>query len=360
MMYPVFAAVSILISPGVQQAKRVAIVVNEASSESVAVADYYAGKRGIPASHIIRIKTTTDRKVKETDFATQILAPIRSRLKELPTVDFVVMTKGVPIRILNDADWGVDALIAAHPLQFTPMSKSPSQGEMRSAISPYFQKREPFSRKSLGFYLVTRLDGYTLAEAKALVDRSLAARPAKGPLLFDIDPSKPDSSYNNLNAALKNAHEAMVRRGFKSTLDDSSNFVKPSQPLMGYVSWGSNDSRFNDATYKSIRFVPGAIAETFVSTSARRIFEMKDDPNTQSLIGDLIRGGVTGVKGYVSEPYSVSLCRPDVLFERYASGFNLAESFYMASPFLKWKDLVIGDPLCAPFADPKTGRPPIK
>jgi len=72
----------------------------------------------------------------------------------------------------------------------------------------------------------------------------------------------------------------------------------------------------------------------------------------QSLIGDLIRKGVTGVKGYVTEPYSVALARPEVLFERYTAGFNLAESFYMASILTNWKDIVIGDPLCAPYAKP--------
>jgi hypothetical protein len=32
--------------------------------------------------------------------------------------------------------------------------------------------------------------------------------------------------------------------------------------------------------------------------------------------------------------------------ERYTSGFTLAESFYAASRFVGWEDVVIGDPLC--------------
>ena len=65
---------------------------------------------------------------------------------------------------------------------------------------------------------------------------------------------------------------------------------------------------------------------------------------------DLIVQGATGVKGYVSEPYTFALCRVDILFDRYTSGRNLAESFWAATPLLKWKDIVIGDPLCAPYA----------
>ena len=41
---------------------------------------------------------------------------------------------------------------------------------------------------------------------------------------------------------------------------------------------------------------------------------------------------------------------PDILFDRYVRGATLAESFYAASYMVLWKDLVIGDPLCAPYA----------
>ena len=67
------------------------------------------------------------------------------------------------------------------------------------------------------------------------------------------------------------------------------------------------------------------------------------------MIADLIQQGVTGVKGYVSEPYTGALARPDILFDRYTTGYTLAESFYMASPMIKWKDVVVGDPLCCPY-----------
>jgi uncharacterized protein (TIGR03790 family) len=115
---------------------------------------------------------------------------------------------------------------------------------------------------------------------------------------------------------------------------------------MGYASWGSNDNRFSLSTYQKLRFKAGAIAETFVSTSGRT-FERTS--GGQSLIADLISQGVTGVKGYVSEPYTFALCRTQILFDRYTKGACLAEAFYAASPLMKWKDIVIGDPLCRPF-----------
>jgi hypothetical protein len=58
--------------------------------------------------------------------------------------------------------------------------------------------------------------------------------------------------------------------------------------------------------------------------------------------------GVTGVKGYTDEPLLQAIASPSVVMERYTSGFTLAESFYAASRFVGWTDIVIGDPLCRP------------
>src|SRR4029434_5395873 len=70
---------------------------------------------------------------------------------------------------------------------------------------------------------------------------------------------------------------------------------------------------------------------------------------TQPLTGDLIREGITGIAGHVAEPYLNATIRPQILFPAYLSGFNLAESFYLAMPYLSWQTVVIGDPLCAPL-----------
>jgi tetratricopeptide (TPR) repeat protein len=70
------------------------------------------------------------------------------------------------------------------------------------------------------------------------------------------------------------------------------------------------------------------------------------------LIGDLIRSGITGVAGQINEPYLDGAVRPDVLFPAYLKGFTLAESFYLATPYLSWQTVIVGDPLCAPFRAP--------
>jgi len=212
--------------------------------------------------------------------------------------------------------------------------------------NPYFGKNEPFDPAKFGFFLVGRLDGYDASDVRRLILNSALAKPQKGPFFFDAKRTSAGGGYGEMDSSLVQASKVLKARGFDATTETTPEFVAPKDPLMGYASWGSNDERFDADTYHHISFKPGALAETFVSTSARTFSPVHEG---QSMIADLIQQGVTGVKGYVSEPYTRALAKPDILFDRYTSGYTLAESFYMASPMIKWKDVVVGDPLCCPY-----------
>ena len=95
-------------------------------------------------------------------------------------------------------------------------------------------------------------------------------------------------------------------------------------------------------------YLNGSLAETIVSTGGRSF--TYPTSYGQSLIADIIRSGVTGVKGYVDEPYLDAIAHPDILFDRYTAGWTLAESYYTASIKLSWMDVVVGVPKLAPFA----------
>ena len=62
-----------------------------------------------------------------------------------------------------------------------------------------------------------------------------------------------------------------------------------------------------------------------------------------------IAQGVTGAKGYTNEPLLQAVASPSILWDRYTHGWTLAESFYAASRFVGWEDIVLGDPLCRPY-----------
>ena len=328
-------------------ADHVMVVINQPSMESVEIGSYYRAMRKIPRENVVFVDVSRTEEVTESEYKSAIEDKVRDAIKKSPhQIDYIVLTKGIPIRIAVKT-YSVDALLAAMDVPFTPMNNRPDEADIRSRINPYYKKDEPFSSKKYGFYLVTRLDGYDVNDAKALVDHSLAAKASKGPFFFDEAGNRNGSGYGDMQKTLAEADQVLAKKGFDATLETTAAFVAPPQPVMGYASWGSNDSAFSLDTYKKIHFLPGALCETFVSTSGRTF---NHTTGGQSLIADLIANGVTGIKGYVSEPYTFALADPSILFDRYTSGRNLAESFYSASLVLKWKDLVIGDPLCSPYA----------
>lgn len=321
-----------------QSPESVLVVCNGRSPASLALADYYMLKRGIPARNRLLLYWEANENADRcslTYFTKGMAEPIYARIAALGNIDYIVLCRNLPIRI-NETGGSVDSALAG-------------RGTTKR-FNPYFGKGTPFSAATYGMYLVTRLDGWSWADAMALVDRSLAAAPG-GPFQMDCDPSKNSNySYYLFNYYMTRASSVLTTKGFAALLDSTSAFVAPSRPVAGYVSWGSNDANFSAAAYNSITFLLGALAETAVSTSASNL---RYPGGSQSQIATLIRNGVTGVKGYVTEPYVDATARADGLFYLYTMGRNLAESFYGASRYLGWKDVVVGDPLCAPYAPKK-------
>ena len=149
------------------------------------------------------------------------------------------------------------------------------------------------------------------------------------------------------------AYDVLTNRGIPVELDLTTKFIGGRSNLLGYFSWGSNDERswggndfYSTNAYLSLHFAPGALSDTAVSTSARTFLPTSGG---QSLMVALITHGLTGAKGYTDEPLLQAIASPTIVFDRYTAGYTLAESFYAASHFVGWEDVVIGDPLCSPY-----------
>jgi uncharacterized protein (TIGR03790 family) len=220
----------------------------------------------------------------------------------------------------------------------------------------------PFTHQSQDIFLVTRLDGFTVQDVIALIDRGLAPS-GDGKIILDGKGTLIDRGGN---ASLQHAATRLGSMGWQDrvVLDATSRVLTGERNVLGYYSWGSNDPAIRIRHF-DFSFVPGALAGMFVSSDGRTFKEPPTDwkvgsadpkaafaGTPQSLAGDLIREGVTGVAAHVAEPYLDATVRPDILFPAYLSGFNLAESFYLATRFLSWQTVIVGDPLCAPFKRP--------
>ncbi len=342
-----------------QTAENVLVVLNETSPISMDIGMYYAQKRGIPPTNLLRIKTTTDENISREDFERQIDSPIATWLTRNFAQDrilYIVLTKGVPIRVTGSV--GKDGTVASVDSEITLLYRKllgqqvPPAGPINN---PYFLAEAPlaqakqFNHTDQDIYLVSRLDGYNSADIRALIDHG-AAPSKEGKILLDAKGS-PDQKGD---IWLQQAADLLDKAGFKDrvVLETSSKVLNDVKQVLGYYSWGSNDPAIRIRHF-GFEFVPGALAGMYVSSDARTFKESDDwkiaESGAQSLAADLIRDGVTGIAGHVSEPYLEATIRPNILFPAYLSGFNLIESYYLAMPYLSWQTIVIGDPLCAPF-----------
>ena len=374
--------------PVKRSADEVLVVYNADSPISKAVAEDYAAKRqakNILAIHCVDAAVSSNNEtISQATYTTAIENPIRVYLSSHSRVQFIVLTKGVPIRI-SESETGErpDNSPPNTPLRtcldshLAALGYKGSAGERKISITGsgatgvgwannYWNANEPFSHDKFGGYLVSRLDGYTEADAKALVSRALDAERHRpdGKILFDVQPifglgnsqEQPaairgsvihsESPWSDYNADMRKAHDLLKARGIPDELELTDTFVGGRSSLTGYFSWGSNDAKFSARAYASLRFAPGSIGDTAVSTSGRTFLPTEGG---QSLIADLIAHGLTCAKGYTDEPLLQAMASPTILLDRYTRGYTMAESFYAASHLVGWQDVVIGDPLCCPY-----------
>jgi len=350
---------------------QVLVVANELSPISKQVADYYQRARRIPANHLVRIRTEPIEEIDRETFRREVAQPIADHLLRYRLPDqvlVIVLTKGVPLKVRGTGS--VTGTQASVDSELTLLYRELVQGlgPLEGAIrNPYFTPGAPvpFTRADHDIYLVTRLDGYTWEDIRGLIDR--ATTPARhGRFVLDQKAPIPAGGAPPGDGWLRESARRL--KDFEVVLEQSSRVVTGETDVMGYASWGSNDPAITTRA-PGFRWLPGAIASWFVSTSARTFTAPPAGwtigsgyaGSGQSLIGDLIAEGVTGVVGYVYEPYLEFTARPQIFLPAYRAGFTLAESFYMSLPGLSWQAVVIGDPLVAPFgplATPASAPPP--
>ncbi len=349
-----------LVPLGAQSGQNVLLVVNRASPESRQVADYYRPRRAVPAANICALSATTDEEIVWDVYERQIERPIAHCLEQddlKEKILYIVLTMGLPLKVAGNGS-GRAAEHASVDSELTLLySKMHGAGyavRAGTVPNPFFMQREaPFNHSRFPIYLVTRLAAYDVKDVKAMIDRSLAAR-NRGKFVIDAGPGNADG-----NTWLRTA--AMLLPMDRVILDATPNILYDKQDVIGYASWGSNDDG-RKRRWLGFQWLPGAIATEYVSTNARTMKRPPDDwvfavsdnapahlfgGSSQGLSADLIHEGATGASGNTYEPFVTGCVRPDYLLPAYIEGRNLAESYYVAMPFLSWQGVILGDPLCS-------------
>lgn len=364
----------------------VLVVVNGQSPLSVATGAYYRQRRNIAAANVLTLDVplsdpslgvTGQESISAANFANRIRTPVENFLVQnglVDTVRIVVLTPGIPLRVaagscaidnqfLRDCpNASVDAELA---VLFSSLVGAGGLGQTGQAANSYFGSSQPFAEWRAANpsaplrYLVARLAGYQTpvdaetgvpADVKALLDRAI--EPAgSGAALIDEDPSRSLGLQPGNHLVLRPAAGAIGALGLPVQHDQTSTFVADAPAIQLYASWGSNDGRDAGAPYYGPiggklypgTFLPRAVAVDIVSTNARSFVH---PPNYgQSLVADLVRGGVAGAAGNVYEPLLSGVARAEILFHAYLRGVAAVEAYYRSVPYLSWTNVWIGDPL---------------
>jgi uncharacterized protein (TIGR03790 family) len=342
-----------------QSGAQVLLVVNRRSQDSLRIAEYYRPRRSVPVANVCYLEATAEEEINWDTYLAEIERPISACLANGGLRDkilYIVTTLGVPLKISGGGSGAaaeyssVDSELALLYGKMTG-SKFPRAG---GAPNPFFMQRDaPFEHSRFPIYLVTRLAAWDLADVKAMIDRSLAAR-NRGKFVIDAGPGGGEGN-NWLRTA------AMLLPAARVTLDETESILYDRRDVIGYAAWGSNDAG-RKRRWLGFQWLPGAIATEFVSTDARTLKRPPEtwtfggpwnDPShmfgtsAQGLSADYIHEGATGVSGNAYEPFLGGCVRPDYLLPAYYQGRTLAESYYQALPLLSWQGVVLGDPLCS-------------
>jgi len=376
----------------------VLIVVNGASPVSVAIGKEYREKRNVPAANVVTLQipladATLGNAVQETIsskaiFDSQLRVPLERFLQQhelVDSIEVIVLASGIPHRyaprdcaldgtFLRDCPRAsVDAELAVLFSNFIGAGGIGAHGE---TVNPYFDSSVPFAAWRKGHpqaplrYLVSRLAGFQTpldpasgipADVKSLID--CAQAPAvSGTVLIDEDPHSAPGRRAGNDVLLRPIESLLRGRGVSVLHDQSDRFVASPARLLGYASWGSNDSHSGRAPFygqvdgKPLpgRFAPRSVAVDLVSTNGRTFVTPVSDYG-QSLSADLIHLGACGVAANAFEPLLIGLARAPILFRNYFQGTTAIESFYRSVPYLSWMNFYVGDPLMTSDARVDTG-----
>jgi uncharacterized protein (TIGR03790 family) len=355
-LYPALAAGAPATQIGIRS-DEVALIVNDADPASRAIAAYYSARRRIPAAHICHIRVVADEEIGRERYEREIEAPVAEWLKRRNLTEQIlvlVTTSGVPLKVkgsfsLTGTAASVDSELALLYNLLHARKRPPLEG---GVPNPFYMSNQRFRHPQFAMYLVTRLTAYTVEDVKAMIERSLQAR-NRGVVVLDGKSGEMDDGELWLRGARNRLPPGRV------VFDDSARVIENVGEVIGYASWGSNDPQRKKRT-AGLRWLPGGIATEYVSSDARTFHEPPAGwqittwknragyfaGSPQSLSGDLLREGATGVSGHVYEPYLAFTPHPDLLFPAYLEGWTLAESYWRSIPVLSWMNVVVGDPLC--------------
>ena len=119
----------------------VLIVVNDNSSASLEIGNYFQTQRNIPDAHVVHLNCSTSETINRAEFDNNINEPIANFLASngiADDINYIVTTKGVPLRVSGTVKVSVDSELA-------------SMGDDGFSMSSYYSSDEIFLMRNLEF-----------------------------------------------------------------------------------------------------------------------------------------------------------------------------------------------------------------
>lgn len=332
----------------------VVVVVNQRSTNSVELGNYYLEKREVPPDNLLRIHWPGDRVEWSLQaFTNTLFNPLVAMLAErrlTNQVDYVVLSMDIPYRVKasTGANSTTSALFYGFKTDGNGAAELPSCSLPAANANTYFGTEGVFRSTMIGnarnTFLVTMLTSTNLAEAKAIVDQGAAGDgtfPNQPAYLGKSNDRLRNVRYTGFDDAILNARLLNRSTLLRTNVNGPEN--------LGYISGYANGSAvFNTGL---MRFAPGSMADDLTSFSGR-LYE----PNDQTTLLTFLNAGACGSFGTVVEPcaHLGKFASPLNYFYQ-ARGFSLAECYYQSVSH-PYQGLLVGEPLSAPYAAPATGQ----
>ena len=254
----------------------VGVLINNNSEASRTIGWAFVSARNISEDRVFIFNGSdvpTSETINREAFQTHFEDPFRTMLLERNTsssLNYLVTTKGIPLRVSG----GNHKASFDQELSLVGGTYNSSIGQDWWDTHSYGPlaggPMERFSRDEQGFFLVTRLTGYTVETALGLIEKANGSLGERGTHVLDLATNRNGSGYKFWNDDLYVANATLNQsHGIDALFDETSTFLTNVSNVMGYASWGSNDGSWSE------NFLPNQGFETAdaATTSGRKFWE---------------------------------------------------------------------------------------
>jgi uncharacterized protein (TIGR03790 family) len=306
--------------------RQVALVVNTLDPLSVEIGKYYARKRKIDFQNVVRVAFEPKASLSKEEFEV-----IKQQVDEQvrPHVQAFALAWAAP--------WRVECMSITSAFAFGFDPASCAWGCKPTPFSRYFASatRAPYAH--LGMRPAMLLAAASLEEAKALIDRGVAA-----------DGTHPEGTAYLLKTkdaarGVRTPGYPLARRVAKDRLSlrilEQEKLTYRTDVLFYYI------GAARVTGLETVRFLPGAIADHLTSAGGALT-----DPGGQMSALAWLEAGATASYGTVVEPCNLpqKFPHPAVAIAHYLAGETLIEA-YWKSVRMPGQGVFVGEPLAAPF-----------